>query len=84
MSCRVLKRGFEQVMLDFLVKNAIDGGITTLIGYYFKTKKNNMVKELYKNFGFTRISQKLEDTIWELKVDNYTPKGKFILVNEAK
>ena len=76
MSCRVLKRGMEQAMLDALVKNC--AGFKKIIGYYFPTKKNKMVAELYQTFGFTKINDNVDGTTWELPIDGYTPQNKFI------
>ncbi len=78
MSCRVLKRDMEYVMLDNLVAEAKKQEITKIIGYYFKTKKNNMVKNLFGDFGFEKVSQTEEDTIWELDIRDYNNKNKFI------
>ena len=82
MSCRVLKRGMEFAMLDELVSRAKNFGCEKIIGYYFPTKKNKMVAELYKIFGFTLIENKNGATIWELPIENYVKKNKFIEVSE--
>ena len=40
-----------------------------------------MVKELYGDFGFTKISEDEEgNTVWELELSGYTPKNKYITV----
>ena len=52
MSCRVLKRGMEQMMLDVLVERAIADNCKELMGYYYKTAKNKMVAELYATLGW--------------------------------
>lgn len=81
MSCRVLKRDMELAMLDSLVEQAKKQGIKTLRGYYFKTPKNNMVREFYGALGFTKISeQENGDSEWELEIDNYENKNKVIKV----
>ena len=52
-----------------------------LKGYYYPTAKNKMVKELYGDFGFTKISEDKEgNTVWELELSGYTPKNKYITV----
>ena len=84
MSCRVLKRGMEQAMLDALVVRAKAAGCTKLMGYYYQTKKNKMVAELYQTFGFTQIAEDGVDTTWQLNLANYTPQGRFIEVKEAE
>ncbi len=82
MSCRVLKRDMEYAMLDQLVDKAKQQGINRLMGYYFKTKKNSMVQNLFSDFGFNKISENNEDAVWELITDGYENKNKFINTNE--
>ena len=57
MSCRVLKRDMEFAMMDELVRICREKGIDTIKGAYLKTEKNSMVKNLYEDFGFTKISE---------------------------
>ena len=82
MSCRVLKRGMEFAMLDELVKRC--GDCKKIIGYYFPTKKNKMVENFYSDFGFTLIEKNSSGTTWELPIENYVPKNKFIKVGGEK
>ena len=83
MSCRVLKRDMELAMLDRLVERCRSQGIRTLRGYYYPTAKNSMVKELYGTFGFEPVSSDEEgNTVWELKTENYSPRNKFIRVED--
>ena len=83
MSCRVLKRNMEHAMLDQLVHAARKAGVKKLRGYYYKTAKNGMVRDFYKDFGFELVSSDGEDTVWELSVDGYEDKNKVIKVNEG-
>ena len=78
MSCRVLKRGVEYVMLDELVRIARVNGCRDLVGYYYKTKKNGMAADLYKMFGFSLVATNGDDTVWKLGTDNYVNQGKDI------
>ncbi|MNH38829.1 hypothetical protein D3C79_999150 [compost metagenome] len=80
MSCRVLKRGLEEAMLDRLVEEAKLCGITTLVGYYYKTEKNGMVKDFYDKFGFKKVREENEDTVWELDINEYQNKNNIIKV----
>ena len=83
MSCRVLKRGMENAMLDSLVKCAKKRGYSKLKGYYFKTEKNNMVRFFYRDFGFTLLEENENlDSIWELDIREYKNKNLFIEVTE--
>ena len=79
MSCRVLKRDMELAMLDSLVDECIDRGVKTIYGYYYKTTKNSMVKDMYKSFGFSLMKSTNEDSIWSLPLDNtYVHKNRLI------
>ena len=75
MSCRVLKRGMEDAMLDTLVSDARQIGIKTIKGYYYPTAKNNMVRDFYQRMGFTLESaDETGNTVWTLDVATYAPK----------
>lgn len=80
MSCRVLKRNMEHAMLDRLVEAARGAGARKLRGYYYKTAKNGMVRDFYKDFGFELVSQEGEDTVWELPLEGYAAKNHVIAV----
>ena len=82
MSCRVLKRGMEQMMLDALAARAAADGCKELIGYYYKTAKNKMVSDLYAVFGFEKIMQSGDDTVWRLDLARYEKQGKYIALLE--
>lgn len=83
MSCRVLKRDMEFAMLDRLVERCKEQNIDTIRGYYYPTAKNNMVRELYKTFGFDKISEdEAGNTVWQLDVSSYNPKNKVIKVED--
>ncbi len=82
MSCRVLKKEMEFAMLDTLVKEAKKCGIRRIVGYYFPTAKNGMVKDLYAKFGFSKTNEDSEgNTVWELEIDAYQTQNHVICVN---
>ena len=81
MSCRVLKRDMEFAMLDELVRQCKEKGVSEIVGYYYKSAKNNMVSDLYERFGFALSNTNDEDTIWKLDISNYENKNKFIGVS---
>ncbi len=80
MSCRVLKRGMEAAMMDDVIRRASERGIKKVIGYYYKTAKNNMVRDFYSQFGFKKVSEENEDSVWEIAADTYEYKNKVIKV----
>ena len=82
MSCRVLKRDMEFAMLDTLVQKCREQNIETIRGYYYPTAKNNMVRELYKTFGFDKISEDENgNTVWQLDIAGYENKNHVISVH---
>ncbi len=73
MSCRVLKRGVEALLLNEMVKFAQNDGLQTIIGEYLPTAKNGLVKDHYQNLGFSS-----KDKIWELDCGTYQLQKHFI------
>ncbi|MDR3258505.1 MAG: HAD-IIIC family phosphatase, partial [Fusobacteriaceae bacterium] len=68
MSCRALKRDMEKAMLDFLIDVCNKKKLDNIYGYYYKTSKNNMVREHYLNLGFECLEQSEESSKWKLSV----------------
>ena len=85
MSCRVLKRDMEFAMMDALVDQAKNQGIKKIIGYYYLTAKNAMVKDFYALQGFFKQSEDEEgNSVWEYAMEeNYQKKQRVIKVNPA-
>jgi FkbH-like protein len=75
MSCRVLKRDVELLMLDQLVAAARNAGATALRGYFFRTPKNEMVSRLYESLGFTFASGVEDRSEWTLSLAHYLPRN---------
>jgi FkbH-like protein len=73
MSCRVLKRGMENFVLNAIQNVAKQNGFLKIKGQYIATAKNAMVKNHYENLGFTKTEE-----MWELDVNHYEIKGCFI------
>lgn len=67
MSCRVLGRGVEQMVLRELLRQASNIGIRKLIGIYRPTERNALVRDHYARLGFTQIKGDEEGvTRWAL------------------
>ena len=83
MSCRVLKRDMEFAMMDKLVAECKNNGISKIYGYYYPTAKNKMVREFYGLQGFSKISEDEEgNSTWEFVIDqDYENKNKYIKVD---
>lgn len=82
MSCRVLKRGLEYAMFDALVSICKTNGIKQLVGYFYKTGKNQMVAHHYKDLGFKCIAENENgDSTWQYDLTKvYLPRNKIIQV----
>ena len=55
MSCRVLKRRVEEVVLESLVQSALLQGVVKIRGCYIPTPRNSLVADHYERLGFCRI-----------------------------
>ena len=75
MSCRVLKRGMEDAMMATVVAEAAARGVKTIVGHYYPTAKNAMVREFYAQYDFAKTAEDADgNTEWTLDVAAYTPK----------
>lgn len=81
MSCRVLKRGMENFMLNSIVEYAKASGYKKIIGEYLPTSKNGMVAEHYPSLGFSKLDG-TETAQWVLDVENYQKKECYINVKQ--
>lgn len=57
MSCRVLKRGMEEFIVNKIIQTAANCGYKKVIGEYLPTAKNAMVKDLYIKMGFFPLTE---------------------------
>ena len=58
MSCRVLERGMEQFIINYINDFLKKKNYYLLIGEYIKTNKNIIVKDLYTKLGFSVFQKK--------------------------
>jgi len=70
MSCRVLKRGVEHLLLNKLVELARQRGLKSIVGEYIPTPKNALVKDHYQNLGFTKFAEENGAASWRLPIDD--------------
>ncbi len=69
MSCRVLKRGMEEFIVNKILSTAAAAGYTVVEGEYRKTAKNAMVARIYEKLGFTAA----DDTHFIARTDSFAP-----------
>jgi FkbH-like protein len=73
MSCRVLKRGVELLVLNTLAAEARRRGLRRLVGEYLPTRKNGLVKDHYASLGFKELGG-----LWHLDLQDFKPRPHFI------
>jgi FkbH-like protein len=73
MSCRVLKRGMENFVLQIIMEAAKTSGAKQLVGEYLPTAKNQLVQDHYSSLGFSP-----QDAFWILNTDDFVVRKNFI------
>jgi len=76
MSCRVLKRGMEDFVLNSIMRLAKENNFTKVIGEYIPTEKNELVKEHFQKLGFAQ-----NNGLWEMDVLAFDERKTFIKIN---
>lgn len=74
-SCRVLKRGMEEFMINKAVELAKARNVNVITAEYIPTEKNRIVKDLYPSVGFEFDG----DNCYKLETDKYKAKNVFIM-----
>lgn len=77
MSCRVLKRGMEEFIINDLLGVAKAGGYKRVVGEYIKTPKNAMVESIYESLGFAR-----DGGLFVAETDSFIPNKTYIIAEE--
>jgi FkbH-like protein len=76
MSCRVLGRKVEHMVLREVLEHARHAGIHKLSGTYIPTDRNKLVIDHYPRLGFTKaVEEESGLTRWELPVEGAEPEG---------
>lgn len=76
MSCRVLGRKVENMVLREILDHARAAGIEKLIGVYKPTDRNKLVVDHYGKLGFAKIAEEESGlTRWELLVEEAEPES---------
>jgi len=73
MSCRVLGRRVEELVLATVAEAAKKAGAKRLVGVYLPTKKNALVVEHFAKLGFTKTADLPDgETHWVLDIERYS------------
>lgn len=74
MSCRVLNRGVEQLLCNYVVARARARGAQNLCGIYLPTPKNRLVRDHYQALGFSPLGDTDNgESRWRLDLAQYQP-----------
>lgn len=83
MSCRVLGRRMETVMLSAVWNYAQSCGHNKLVGIYSPTAKNVQVADLYNNFGFVLVQEDSNGTrYYEIQLSGDFPPPAFFTIED--
>lgn len=58
LSCRIMNRNVEKVLLSYIINLAKQQGIKKIVGEYIPTKKNKPIQNLYSELGFIQENGK--------------------------
>ena len=75
LSCRVIGRGIEEGILDYIINISKKNNVKRLVGNFIPTKKNKPSESFLPNFGF-----KKENNCWVYSLKNYSKKPSHLLV----
>jgi len=70
MSCRVMGRYIEDLIIDYVEKECFEKEISLIEAFYFETKKNNPVKNLYERLGYEVIADENNQKKYSLNKKN--------------
>jgi len=79
MSCRVLTRGVEEYLMNYVFEQAREMNLPMVRGTYIPTSKNRMVAEFYGPFGFAKTHVAPDGrSEWALAVSDYKTQRHFL------
>ncbi|MBT8399717.1 MAG: HAD-IIIC family phosphatase [Rhodothermia bacterium] len=85
MSCRVIGRTVESMMLSETCRRARDQGFTTIRGVFIPTAKNRPASEIFANHGFTHVHTDEDGReLWEYDLGDGDIENRFIEIELMK
>lgn len=78
MSCRVLKRGVEEYLMNYLFNECRARGLSGIQGEYIGSPKNAMVRDFFARFGFRPLDRDGTRDKWILDTADYESRATFI------
>ena len=78
LSCRVIGRGVEEGILDYIINEAKKNNVKRIIGNFIPTKKNKPSESFLSNFGFKKVND-----YWIYSLEKHSKKpSHLLLLNE--
>ena len=77
LSCRIMGRGVEEIMMNQIIEKAKLSGIKRLKGEFIPTAKNKPAENFYEKLGFRK-----ENEFWVFNTDNMMKKPEHIKVEK--
>ena len=77
LSCRIMGRGVEEIMMNQIIEKAKSSGIKRIKGEFIPTTKNKPAQNFYENSGF-----KKKDKFWVFNLNNTIKKPEHITVTK--
>lgn len=68
LSCRVIGRRIEEVLLAYVLHRAKNEGVRSVIGEFIRMPKNSPAQTFYKDNGFVMVGTKQDVELWENKL----------------
>lgn len=88
LSCRIIGRNIEHVLLDYIVEKLKKRGVKSIQAQYCKTAKNKQVSQFYSKRGFKELDEPAELTeklkVYRISSENYKASTiNYIQINET-
>jgi FkbH-like protein len=83
MSCRVMGRGIEYVLLDYCLRELIKKGFKTVRANFIPTNKNIPAKDFFNTAGFKTVLENQDEVRYELSLVEYVNKPKSQVVYDS-
>jgi len=70
LSCRVIGRKAEEVLLAYIINDAKANNVKFVFGYFVESKKNSLVRNFYSSNGFKKIDSTKQRDTWRFDTKN--------------
>lgn len=71
MSCRILGRKLEIRFASELIRHLKSMGVKKIYARYFKTAKNEQVRDFYDKVGYKLVEERENEKVYSLVIDHY-------------